>query len=476
MKFKMPFLFTILAFNCHTTFAAGNVSEVFKQNCASCHGESLQGGLAKSLVDNQWQYGSSDKDILATIRNGVAEAGMPAWKALLSEEEMRGLVVYIREQAYQAQQQQASPTADNQNNELFKTQGYQLSLDTVMSFDGALWAAAYLPNGDILATEKRGKLWLIQNTDGQYIKTEIKGIPDVWYHSQAGLLDVAVHPNYPRQPWIYISYSEPTSAKGKNSKGGMTAIARGQIMDGKWQQHQQIYSADVKFHTAAGVHFGSRIVLNNGYVFFSIGDRGKMDLAQDLTQPNGKIHRLYYDGRIPQNNPFIKDKQALASIWSYGHRNPQGLALHPVTEAIWETEHGPRGGDEVNLIEKNKNYGWPVITYGINYNGQPITDKTEQEGMEQPKHYWIPSIATGGIEFYRGKTFAKWNNNLLVTGMAKQELRRLVIEEEKVVIDEVLVKNQGRVRDVAVSPSGEILVVINSLDQGAGRLVILKSL
>jgi len=447
--------------------AQQDVRDIFQQNCASCHGDNLEGGMAKSLVDKQWQYGTSDKKIFETIKNGVTEAGMPAWGSLLSDQDIRALVVYIQEKEYQAQQNELKSQVSEAGLAEFSTKEYTFSLETLAEFDSTIWAVTALPSGDILATEKQGKLWLIQPEQNgkKQVITEIKGIPEVWHRSQGGLLDVAVHPNYPKQPWVYLSYSQPSSSIGSDKEGTMTAIVRGQIVDGQWQSQQMVYSAPAKFHTRSGHHFGSRIVLHNGYVYFSVGDRGKMELAQDLSKPNGKIHRLYYDGRIPQNNPFVKQKEALPSIWSYGHRNPQGLALHPLTSDIWETEHGPRGGDEVNLIESNKNYGWPVITYGINYNGQPITDKTEMPGMEQPKHYWVPSIATGGIEFYQGKTFAKWQNNLLVTGMAKQELRRLVIRDNQVVEDEVLIKDQGRVRDVGVSPDGDILVVLNGANQ-----------
>ncbi len=244
----------------------------------------------------------------------------------------------------------------------------------------------------------------------------------------------------------------------------MTAVVRGRIRDGKWTEEQKLYSAPKELHTSTRAHFGSRFVFQDGYLFFGIGDRGRMGQAQDLDRPNGKIHRIHDDGRVPADNPFVNTPGALPTIWAYGARNPQGLALHPLTGELWETEHGPRGGDEVNLILPGRNYGWPTITHGINYNGKPITDKTAMPGMEQPAHYWVPSIAVCGIDFYQGDKFPKWQNNLLVTGLASQQLHRLVIEDGKVVRDEVILKGQGRLRDVNTGPDG---LVYLALDSGA---------
>tara|TARA_B110000037_G_scaffold217209_1_gene277788 strand:- start:1605 stop:2210 length:606 start_codon:yes stop_codon:yes gene_type:complete len=193
-------------------------------------------------------------------------------------------------------------------------------------------------------------------------------------------------------------------------------------------------------------------------------------MAQDLTRPNGKIHRIHDDGRIPTDNPFVDVPDAYPSIWSYGHRNPQGLDLDPSTGLLWACEHGPRGGDETNLIEAGKNYGWPLITYGMNYNGSPMTDKTHQEGLEQPKHYWTPSIAVCGIDFYEGHNFPQWKNNLFVTGLSAQELQRLVIKDNQVVETEIVLKNQGRARDVLSAPDGHLYIILNEKTPVSGRI------
>jgi glucose/arabinose dehydrogenase len=214
-------------------------------------------------------------------------------------------------------------------------------------------------------------------------------------------------------------------------------------------------------------HYGSRLVLDGkGHLFFSIGERGYMDNAQSVKLPNGKIHRIMDDGRIPADNPFAKDSEAMKSIWSYGHRNPQGLVQHPVTGELWETEHGPRGGDELNLVLPGRNYGWPVVSFGMDYNGTPITaGLTAMDGMEQPVIHWTPSIAVCGIDFYTGDKFPKWKNNLFVTSLAAQEFRRLAIEGHAVKEQEVIFKNIGRVRDVADGPDGFIYIALNGPDR-----------
>ncbi|WP_440902984.1 PQQ-dependent sugar dehydrogenase [Catenovulum sp. SX2] len=451
MKLKLIAL-AVAAFSAACAAKPTSVEDVYAENCASCHGKKLQGGMGPSLIDDEWKGGSSATEIAKSISDGNPQMGMPAWKHALSDELIQGLAVYIQEQKGNQQPQQVT-----QKGEVFQSQDYAYSLKTVAEFDEEIWGMSFLPNGDSLITEKAGDVWLLKSTGEKY---KIADTPTIWLNGQGGLLDVLVHPEYPKKLWIYLTFAENTGAKQDGKDAGMTTLMRGQIINNKWVNQEVVYRAPHDLHIASGAHFGSRIVIRDGYVYFSIGDRGRMHMAQDLSKANGKIHRLTEDGKIPADNPFVNTKDALPTIWSYGHRNPQGLALHPVTNEIWESEHGPRGGDEINLIEPSLNYGWPVITYGINYNGQPISDKTHQEGMQQPKHYYVPSIATAGMEFYQGKTFAKWQNNLLLASLAKQELRRLVVKDQQVISDELLVKDQGRIRDVAVSPAGEIFIAV----------------
>jgi glucose/arabinose dehydrogenase len=245
----------------------------------------------------------------------------------------------------------------------------------------------------------------------------------------------------------------------------MTKIVRGRIRNHEWLDEQVLFEAPEETYRTTRVHFGTRIVFDpQGHLYFSIGDRGGGPQAQDLSRPNGKIHRINRDGTIPADNPFINHPTALPSIFSYGHRNPQGISVHPETGRVWASEHGPMGGDELNLISEGANYGWPEITYGLNYNGAIISELTYKEGMEQPILYWKPSTAVCGIEFYQGAFFPKWDNRLLVGALKYEDVRLLNIEGSRVMHEEVILKNAGRVRDVTSGPDGAIYVVLNNPD------------
>lgn len=442
--------------------SARDVAKIYADNCASCHGKNLEGGAGSSLIDGKWEHGSDDKSIAKMIRDGDEDDGMPSFKNSLSEGEIRTLVIYIREKEYQAALSKVSYPKPK-DGDVVDSKEHKFRIKTVATGLVTPWAMAFLPDESMLVTELPGRLRIVKK-DGQ-ISEPVSGVPEVRAQGQGGLMDVAVHPGYATNQWVYLAYSE----KGTNRLGnnvGLTVVVRGRIKDGKWTDQQTIFRAPVDFYRPGSIHFGCRIVFDNsGHIYFSIGERGTSEHAQDITRPNGKVHRLYDDGRIPEDNPFVNVKNAFPSIWSYGNRNPQGLDLHPLTGELWETEHGPRGGDELNLIQKGKNYGWPIITYGMNYDGSPITDLTEKEGLEQPIYYWLPSIAVCGITFYRGDKFPRWKNNLFVTALSKEELRRLVIEGHKVVLDEILFKGIGRVRAVSNGPDGLLYVALNNPDK-----------
>jgi glucose/arabinose dehydrogenase len=279
------------------------------------------------------------------------------------------------------------------------------------------------------------------------------------------MMEVALHPDYKNNGWIYLAFSASGQKGNGGELSGMTKIVRGRIIDNIWMDEQEIFEAPESSFLSTGLHFGTRIVFKDGYLFFPIGDRGRKDDAQNLMLPNGKVHRIHDDGRIPKDNPFVDSKGAFPSIWTYGNRNAQGLDLHPLTGEIWEAEHGPRGGDEINLIERGKNYGWPMVTYGMNYNGTPITEKTEMEGVEPPKLHWTPSIAVCGIDFYEGDVFPEWKYDLFAGGLASQELHRLRIEAGEVVNSSIILKDAGRIRDVASGPDGTLYLVLNGPDR-----------
>lgn len=460
MKYALLFAASALGIatlaNGQNRIGTGDVSQTYATYCASCHGTNLEGGQGSSLVDGVWKYGGSDNEIAASIRNGYPDMGMIGWKDTLSEDEIRSLVIFIREKRQQALSEQLAAKTGPSNG-VFRSERHAFTLEKVGEGTGIVWGMDFMPDGGIIATQRDGELWIFR--DGQRLGP-IEATPKVWQHGQGGLMEVQLHPDYEKNGWIYLGYSERGGRTDGGRDEGMTAIVRGRIKDGRWVDQQSIFHVPEEFHRSAGVHFGTRFVFQDGYLFFSIGDRGAQDQAQDLALPNGKVHRIWDNGEIPQDNPFVHIPGAYQSIWSYGHRNPQGLDAHPVTRELWSTEHGPRGGDETNLVKKGLNYGWPVITYGMNYNGKPITHKTAQEGLVQPKHYWVPSIAVCGIDFYEGDAFPYWKGDLFVAGLASEELHRLVIEGGKVVHDEIVMKGQGRIRDVASGPDGLLYVAL----------------
>lgn len=436
------------------------VGRLYSENCASCHGANLEGGQTESMLDDNWRHGGDDESLARVIRDGAESEGMPAWKGMLSESEIRAMVVYIREKATQNRNRQAGypkPSLGDRVN----SREHTFSVKPVASGLSTPWSLAFLPDGRILVTELPGSLRIIDNGE---VGAAIAGIPRVRARGQGGLMEVALHPGFKTNGWIYLAFTDPGDAL-PTSEVGLTAVVRGRIKGHRWVDEETIFRAPRWTYRPGGVHFGCRLVFDDaGHLFFSIGERGHMQDAQDLTRPNGKVHRIFDDGRIPQDNPFLRVSNAIPSIWSYGHRNPQGLSLHPITRELWATEHGPRGGDELNLVQKSLNYGWPIITYGMNYNGTPITALTAKEGLEQPVIHWTPSIAVCGIDFYQGDKFPRWKNNLLVTGLASEELRRVVIDGHRVVEQEVLFKGIGRGRHVITGPDGFIYVVLNKPD------------
>lgn len=324
------------------------------------------------------------------------------------------------------------------------------------------WGFDFFSDGSILVTEKEGKLYHIKESK----KTEITGFPEVYVRGQGGLMDVKIHPDYKEKPWIYVTYAK----KSETEPGGNTRLVRFQIENNSIKNLEVLYQG--KQPSKKGQHFGSRIEFDNeGYLYFSIGDRGNRDEnPQDITRDNGKIYRLNDDGSIPNDNPFVDNKEAKKAIYSYGHRNPQGMELHPETGKIWVHEHGPRGGDEINIIEKSVNYGWPVISYGINYSGTKFTDITKKEGMAQPFHYWVPSIAPSGMAFVRSKQYPHLNGNILVGSLKFQYVEHLIIANDKVTKREKILEGIGRIRSIEQGPDGFIYLGV----EGVGLVKLLN--
>jgi len=440
------------------------IDTTYRNFCANCHGSNMEGGMGGSLIDGNWEHGQTDSHIAAVISDGLPDLGMPSFQGLLNEPEVRAMVIYIRERAAAANQQTIRQARPNYG--VFSSQYHQFRLEKITQLEDVLWAIEFLPDGSILLSQKDGPVWLHRDGENHFIE----GTPEVWARVQGGMLDVAVHPDYTENGWIYLAFSEAIGFKDHGRTAGMLAIVRGRIRDNQWVDQEYIYRAPGRFHTAAPIHFGTRLAFRNGHLFFSIGDRGQKESALNLRFPFGKIHRIEDDGDIPTDNPFVDIPRAIKSVWSVGNRNPQGLTIHPFTEELWASEHGPRGGDEINLIKRGANYGWPEVTHGMNYNGTPLTHLTEKIGTTSPKYHWTPSIAVCGIDFYTGERFPQWQGNLLASGLVSQQLHRLVIQDGEIIEDEIILKGQGRVRDVKTGPDGMVYISLNTRNPDRGAL------
>ncbi|MEK9604598.1 MAG: PQQ-dependent sugar dehydrogenase [Flavobacteriaceae bacterium] len=323
------------------------------------------------------------------------------------------------------------------------------------------WGMDFITENDLLVTEKKGILYRVKNGE----KSEVSGLPEIYQRGQGGLLDVALHPDFDNNKLIYFT----ASVHVEGDKGGNTALYCGELNANELSNVKLLYKGTP--NTKKGQHWGSRIVFDDqGHLFFGIGDRGNRDVnPQDLKRDGGKIYRLNLDGSIPEDNPFFQEDEAIKAVYSYGHRNPQGMTIHPKTGEIWENEHGPKGGDEINIIKKGKNYGWPVITYGINYSGTSITDKKSMPGMEQPFYYWVPSIAPSGMAFSSSGVYRKWKGNLFIGSLKFKYLERLIIKRGKVVKREKILNDIGRVRNVKEGPDGFLYLGV----EGKGILKVI---
>jgi glucose/arabinose dehydrogenase len=337
----------------------------------------------------------------------------------------------------------------------FKSEHFNLKAEVIADGITIPFGMAFLPDGRLLVTDRSdGKILIVDPASGA--KTTLKNVPKVHGKDQAGMMDIILHPAYADNGWIYFSYS------GIVDGGNTTMVERAKIKGDALTDRAVLFTSAPKYKN--GAHYGSRLAIKDGYLFITVGERYSLkDSAQLLGNTLGKIIRVHDDGRIPADNPFVNRPGARPEVWSYGHRNPQGLAIHPRTGELWESEHGPQGGDEINLVSPGKNYGWPVITYGIDYSGMPIGDGiTQKEGMEQPIHYYKPSIGTSGLMFYSGDVFSEWNGNLFVGGLALTHLNRLEIKNNKVVHEERLFKDRGwRVRCIRQGPDGLIYLGVD---------------
>lgn len=320
----------------------------------------------------------------------------------------------------------------------------QYQLDTVFQTKGVIWSFSFLSPDELLISLREGQLYYY-NTKSRQKKLLAK--IDTVSSGQGGLLDVHYH-SVGKKDYVYFTFSQEVG------RTVTTSLGRGLYKDNALKNIETLFQAKINKGNHGGIHFGSRLLFSGDYIYMTVGDRGQRNLAQDLSYHNGKILRLTLDGKPVKENSFAEKKNALPEIWSYGHRNPQGIDLDPLSKNIYNCEFGPRGGDELNLVEDGKNYGWPVITYGREYHG-PKIGTTHKEGMEQPVAYWVPSISPSGMSFYRGDKFKKWKNNLFLANLSSTHLRRLVLKNGKVILQEELFKDLGeRIRHVRTGLDG----------------------
>lgn len=464
--------------------AAGQTAEqIWSRNCASCHHETGKGGGAgtRSLLTPEWLDAKLDRQFFEGIRNGRVEGGMPAFGGALNDRQIWSLVVHLRELQHRSfRAAGGGAKADKAGVYQSKHGAYRVEAVVRDGLDTP-WSVDFLPTGEMLVGERPGPVRVFK--DGK-LSAPVKGLPKVRNQGQGGMMDVAVHPEHAKNGFIFLAFAE--AAQGSNR--GMTKVVRGKLQaegDGwRWGDQVTIFEAKPEHYSGGDLHFGCRIVFDPkdpGILYFGLGERGNGELAQDLKRPNGKIHRMTIDGKTPADNPFVGRPGVYESIWSYGHRNPQGLVFD-LAGGLWDTEHGPRGGDELNFIMKGRNYGWPRVCFGINYSDEPFQTPwagdeglPESERIVMPVQRWLPSIAACGLDVVRagpkGEAFPQWKGDLVAGGLAGQTVERVrvlpgtgaggpVVEER-----EELVHRLGRVRDVVCGPEGAIYIVFNDPDK-----------
>ncbi|MGE4430396.1 MAG: PQQ-dependent sugar dehydrogenase [Sphingobium sp.] len=475
----------------------GKASEIYANNCATCHGNDMEGGQGPSLIDKIWIHGDDDAEIEKVIREGVPAKAMPAFGTMLDADSINSLIALIREKGSSPPSGKALPLPSG----AIRSERATFKVDLISDKVEIPWSLIWLSDKLMLLTERVGHLRTL-GTDGT-LSAPLKNVPvitDQFIHG--GFLGLARDPDYGRNGYIYLAYTDEAvdtlgaaaSCKGQGAcfdKVSQIKVIRGKIADNALVDQKVIWQAPKSTYRATA-NFGGRLVFGkDGYLYLSVGDRiYRPDEAQDLRLPNGKIHRFSRDGKVPPDNPFVHMPNAYPTIWSYGHRNPQGLAVDSATGVLWSSEHGPRGGDELNIISRGGNYGWPFVTLGMGYDGRPfdprfpvgrdapnakamdirIDPKFNPANTVKPITHWTPSIAVSAITFYQGQNFPGWHGSLLVGSLRAQKMLRLEIRGAHVEKTETLLQGFGDVRDIANGPDGNIYVALNK----PGRIIRLS--
>ena len=441
--------FAQITVNNHPQADSVKAESNYKNLCGKCHGEKVD-----AFVDRTWKYGSTNENLYKSIKQGNSDKVMHSFEKILSDDEIVALSNYIAAGITRLKRYSFGAA---QTSNVFTSEEQTIKLDTIVKGVGSPWSFAFLPSGEILMTDKSGKIYRVGKDKSMNL---ISGTPEVLAEGQGGLLDIILHPNFKKNQLIYFSYSAVKREDG--TKLGTTAIMRAKLNGDKLEDQKVIFEALPYSKTRH--HYGSRLAFGkDGLLYFSVGERGNEKVnPQSLENDLGKIHRITDDGNVPADNPFVNTPGAKPTIFTYGNRNPQGLLFNNSTGQLLEHEHGPRGGDEINVIAPGKNYGWPVATYGINYDNKIISEKTAMEGIQQPLHYWLPSIAPSGMTFVEGDKYKAWKGDLMVGSLRFRYLNRCKMKDGKIVSEELLLKNVGRVRYVKMGPDGYLYIAVEA--------------
>lgn len=433
--------------------------QTFLTHCASCHGRDLRGTSAPPLLKTEWLYGNKPYQMRKTVKYGIQGVDMPAFAALLTDDEIGAVVKYV------IHAQDEPPSQQREIPETVRTADYELRLEQVVT-EGleTPWAIEFVDETRALISERGGRLrWLVND---QLDPRPIQGLPVPHTGSTTGgFMDIALDPDYAQTGWVYLAYSHTEEAPTDEQALSLTKIVRGKVREYQWVDEQPLFQAPDSLYVREGNRWGCRFLFDDeGHLFFSIGDMAQAEDAQDPAKATGKIFRIWPDGSIPDDNPFLNTPHALPQVYTLGNRNSQGMALHPVTREVWFTDHGPMGGDELNVLKPGANYGWPVITYGLDYSGDTVSVLTHQAGMEQPITYWTPSPAVCTAAFVDSPRFPAWQDRLLVGSLALETLFLLQLKGDSVLSQERILNGLGRVREVKFSPEGSLYVVLNKPD------------
>lgn len=440
--------------------------EVWTTNCVACHGNTIEpGARAKSLFSETFLAGRTDAQIVQATADGPAGIANHGFKTLYLPGEINQIPAYLRIRG--GIMNRKIGEVPDPNGKVIKSEKATFKVEVLAKGFNQPWGLEFLPDGRMIFTERSGAVRFLDKSGK--VSAPVKGTPKVFERQDGGMLDVALSPDFAKNGWIYLAYSdvppgfthEPGTEKAPlMAPPTMTTIVRGKVnANNEWTEQQILFQAPSELYTFPADHYGARFLFDGkGHLFWTMGERHDMQASQNLASPLGKIHRINEDGSIPADNPFVKTPGALGSIWSYGHRNPEGLDFDPVTGLLWETEHGPVGGDEINIIEPGKNYGWGVVTYGL----EPGIVRQEAVGMTPPVTYYNPSIGPGGTTFYTGDRFPAWKNNMFIAGMVGQRLIRLEIKDRQIVSQEIVFRDHGRIREVITGPDGYLYLLLQN--------------